>query len=105
MKKALHVKSYEVLLVVDGLHVKDVLAFEKHLKKEGLLKIENEAFAYLGKATLSLMHTRAFLFGTLKQAMNLSSTKNLSFTCLLGENPLEKYIFSQKDKTFKEILE
>lgn len=105
MKKDLHVKSYEVLLVVDGLHVKDVIAFEKHLKKEGLLGVENEPFAYLGKATLSLMHTRAFLFETLKTAMKLSSTKELSFTCLLGENSLEKYFFSQKDKTFKEILE
>lgn len=101
--KSLHVKKYEVVLVIDGLHVKNIEPFEKHLKKEGFLRVENEEFAYVGKGTLSLMHTRAFIFETLKQAMKLSSTNELMLSCLMGGNPLEYYFFDNKEEVFKEI--
>lgn len=103
-KKALHV-SYDVLLVISGLHVnaKTLEIFEKHLKKEGFLKIENEEFAYIGKASLSLMHTRAFIFDILKKAMQLSKIDQLSFICQLGNNPFESYIYDRSIKSFQKI--
>lgn len=105
MKKTLHVNKYEVVLVLQGLHVKSIDTFEKHLKKEGFSKIENEEFAYIGYATLSLMHTRAFIFDTLKNAMKLTGIKNLSFIAQMGENPLETYKYCEKDSNFQEIRE
>lgn len=96
--------DYEVLLVVESLHVKDKEAFEKHLKKEGFLAINGEEFAYQGKANLPLMNTRAYIFSVLKKAMELSNTKTCAFICSLGENPLEKYKYDEKIENFNEVI-
>lgn len=95
--------KYEVLLVVDGLHVKDKIAFEKHLKKEGFLPIDREEFAYQGEANLPIMNTRAYIFDVLKKALTLSKTKTCTFVCQIGENPLENYIYNEDTKNFDEV--
>lgn len=94
-------ENYEILLVVDRVNEREV--FEKHLKKEGFLPIENEELAYKGEANLPIMNTRAYIFDVLKKALKLSNTKTCTFICQLGGNPLEKYAFSKDDKNFKEI--
>lgn len=96
-------EKYEVLLVIDGVHEKD--SFEKHLKKEGFIPIENENFAYVGEANLPLFNTRAYIFDVLKKALTLSNTKSCTFICKLGENPFEKYIFDESRKNFNQIFD
>lgn len=94
--------KYEVIVVVSG-DINNKNEFEKYLKKEGFSNIENEEFAYQAFATLPLMNTRAFIFGVLKKALELSKTPTCQFICQLGENKLEKYIYDEKIKNFKEL--
>ncbi len=90
--------DYEILLVLEAVENKQI--FEKHLIKEGFKKIENEPFAYSAKANLPLMNTRAYIFGVLKEAMELSKNDSCRFICQLGNNEFECYKYDENLKTF-----
>lgn len=84
--------EYEVILVVKA--VNDKASFEKSLKKEGFSPIDGEEFAYMGKAHLPLMNTRAFIFDVLSKAVSKDELVDFSFVCQLGENTMEKYRYA-----------
>jgi len=61
-------KEYDVLIVVEVKNLIDKESFDKYLKKEGLVEIEGEKFAYKGVSSTPIFHTRAFLEDTFKKA-------------------------------------
>ena len=94
-------KEYDVLVVVEVKNLEDKVAFDKYLKKEGLVEIDGEEFAYKGVSSTPLFHTRAFLEDTFKKA--LKKGKNFdSFKMIvqLGENPLEIYKYNKEKESF-----
>ena len=98
-------KEYEVLVVVEVENLKDKVAFDKYLKKEGLVEIEGEEFAYKGVSSTPLFHTRAFLEDTFKKALKKALKKgknfdNFKMIVQLGENPLEVYKYNKEKESF-----
>ncbi|WP_320036181.1 hypothetical protein [Halarcobacter sp.] len=90
-----------VLLEVEGLE--DKQRFEKHVKKEGFVVVEDEEFVYTGKSTTSLFATKAFILEVFKVALQKQEFKgkaNLVF--LLNELPYPPYYYDLNTKEFEE---
>ena len=94
-------KEYDVLVVVEVENLKDKAAFDKYLKKEGLVEIEGEEFAYKGVSTTPLFNTRAFLEDVFKKALKKGKNfDNFKMVVQLGDNPLEIYKYNKETKSF-----
>lgn len=93
-----------VLLEVDGLEDKE--RFEKHVKKEGFIAVENENFVYTGKSTTSLFATKAYILEVFKvglQKQDFKGKANLIF--LLNEMPYPAYYFDLNTNEFELVKE
>jgi serine kinase of HPr protein (carbohydrate metabolism regulator) len=94
-------KEYDVLVVVEVKNLEDKKAFDKYLKKEGLLEIEGEEYAYKGVSSTPLFNTRAFLEDTFKKALKKAGNfDEFKMVVQLGENPLEVYRYNKEKKSF-----
>jgi hypothetical protein len=93
----------EVLLVieVEGLEDKDV--FEKHLKKEGFEPVEDEAFAYHGQTTTSLMNTETFILHVTKEALKQAGFFTCKVIFQVGKNPMKAFVLDKKEKDFTQV--
>lgn len=94
----------EVILIVDALNLQNKEVFEKHLKKEGIIPIEGEDFAYSGKTTTSLVHTQTFILHVCKEALSKSGYESAKIMFQIGENPMEAYVYDHGNKDFKKIM-
>ncbi len=94
-------KEYDVLVVVEVENLEDKAAFDKYLKREGLVEIEGEEFAYKGVSATPLFNTRAFLEDVFKKALKKGKGfDNFKMIVQLGENPLEIYKYNKETKSF-----
>lgn len=94
-------KEYDVLVVVEVKNLEDKKAFDKYLKKEGLIEIEGEEYAYKGVSSTPLFNTRAFLEDTFKKALKKGGNfDEFKMVVQLGENPLEVYKYNKETKSF-----
>ncbi len=94
-------KEYDVLVVVDVEKLKDKKVFDKYLRREGLKEVDGEEFAYLGKSSTPLFHTRAFIHDTLKKALKkVGDFKRCHIVIQLGENPPEGYRYDKEREEF-----
>lgn len=94
----------EVIVVVEILEKKDVTNiedYEKYIKKEGFVKIEEGA--YQGYGTTGIMNIRAFIFGVFSKSFELGGFKKCKLICQIGKNPLEAYFYEEKKIYFSEI--
>lgn len=92
-----------VILVMDveGLENKDL--FEKHLKKEGLTPVPNEAFVYEGDTTTHLFSTRAFLLEVVEKGLKKSGFLTCKMMFQVGNNPMETYAFDMLENAFVNV--
>ncbi len=93
----------KVLLIVEVEGLRDKIAFEKHLKKEGLTPISNEDFTYEGDTTTHLFSTRAFIHEVVKKGLEKSGFLTCKIIFQVGENPLEAYRFDTLQDSFVEV--
>lgn len=94
-------KEYDVLVVVEVENLEDKEAFDKYLKKEGLVEIDSEEFAYKGISSTPLFNTRAFLEDVLKKALKKGkSFDSFKMIVQLGDNPLEVYKYNKEKESF-----
>ena len=93
----------KVILIVEAEGLKDKMAFEKHLKKEGFTPVENEEFAYDGDTTTHLFSTRAFIHEVVEKGLKTSGFLTCRIIFQVGENPLEAYRFDTLQDSFVEV--
>ncbi|XOB62818.1 hypothetical protein ACMC56_03180 [Campylobacterota bacterium DY0563] len=90
-----------VLLEIEGLE--DKQRFEKHVKREGFIVVEDEDFVYTAKSTTTLFSTKAYILEVFKVALQKQEFKgkaNLVF--LLNELPYPPYYYDLNTKEFEE---
>ena len=92
-----------VVLIVDVEGLNDKVVFEKHLKKEGITPIVDENFAYEGDTTTHMFSTRAFILEVVEKGLKKSGFTSCKIMFQVGENPMEAYLFSQKNDTFEQV--
>ncbi|QKF73957.1 hypothetical protein AFAEC_1805 [Aliarcobacter faecis] len=88
-----------VLLEVDGLQDRE--KFEKHIKKEGFIKVENEDFVYTGNSTTTTMATKAYILEVFKKGLQKSGFQDASIVFLLNETPYPPYIWDKNTNDFE----
>jgi len=95
--------EYDVLVVLDVEALEDKVSFDKHLRREGLKEIEGEEFAYQGKASTPIFHTRAFVQDAVKKALKKGKGfQECKMMMWLGENPPESFLFDKDREEFRE---
>jgi len=96
--------EYDVLVVVEVKNLKDKESFDKHLRREGLKEVENEEFAYMGKASTPLLNTMAFVQDAVKKALKKGKDfDECKMAMWLGESEPKSFVYDKKDSEFKEI--
>jgi hypothetical protein len=88
-----------VLLDVVGLEDRD--KFEKHVKKEGFIKVENEDFVYTGNSTTTTFATKAYILEVFKKGLQKSGFETASLVFLLNETPYPPYIYDKNTNDFE----
>ncbi|WP_321468790.1 hypothetical protein [Halarcobacter sp.] len=90
-----------VLLEIEGLEEKQ--RFEKHVKREGFVVVEDEEFVYTAKSTTSLFSTKAYILEVFKVALQKQDFKgNANLVFLLNEIPYNPYYYDLDTKEFEE---
>lgn len=95
-------EQIELLVLLEITGLEDRPRFEKHVKREGFVAVENENFVYTGKSTTTLFSTKAFILEVFREALNKQDFKgsaNLVF--LLNEMPYPAYYYDQNTKEFE----
>lgn len=90
----------KVILIVDVIGLEDKVLFEKHLKKEGFVPIEDEECAYEGDTTTHLENTKAYILDVVTKGLKKSDFDTCKIIFQVGENPMEAYVFNKKDDGF-----
>ena len=90
----------KVILIVDVTGLIDKVLFEKHLKKEGFLPIEDEESAYEGETTTHLENTRTYILDVVTEGLKKTDFNTCKIIFQVGENPMEAYVFNKKDDGF-----
>jgi len=92
-----------VLLEVKGLQ--NIEKFEKHLKKEGFKKIENEEFVYAGNSTTITFATKAYILEVFKKALQKSGFDSANLVFLLNETTYPPYYYDKNTNSFELVKE
>ncbi|RBQ28228.1 hypothetical protein [Aliarcobacter vitoriensis] len=92
-----------VLLEVEGLENKDI--FEKHIKKEGFSKVENEDFVYTGNSTTTTFSTKAYILEVFKKGLQKSGFDSANLIFLLNETPYPAYYYDKDTNDFELVKE
>ena len=92
----------KVVLIVDVQNIVDKDIFEKHLKREGLKKVDNEDFAYEGEAHTHIFNTRAYILDVVSKGLSKTNFDNCKIIFQIGENPIEAYIYEKMKKEFRQ---
>ncbi len=90
----------KVVLVVDISGLEDVEIFNKHLKREGFIEIEDESFAYEGEAHTHLFNTRAYILEVVSKGLKKTNFDDCKIIFQIGENPMEIYVYAKDKKDF-----
>lgn len=90
----------DVILITQVENLGDRDIFEKHLKKEGFLPIENESFAYQGSTTTSLMHTETFILHIVKDALNQARFSTCKLIFQVGNNEMKAFMIEKNQEEF-----
>ena len=61
------------------------------------------AFAYEGDTTTHMFSTRAFILEVVEKGLKKSGFASCKIMFQVGENPMEAYLFSQKNDTFEQV--
>ena len=93
--------TIDVLVLLDVVGLEDRDKFEKHVKKEGFIKVENEDFVYTGNSTTTTFATKAYILEVLKKVYKKVVLKLLLWFFLLNETPYPPYIYDKNTNDFE----
>lgn len=92
----------ELILVVDVQGLEDTEMFNKHLKKEGFIKVEEEEFVYTATSNTTTFSTKAYILEVVKVGLNKSGFKECKLIFQLDELPWQAYKFDHSTNDFEE---
>ncbi|MGJ0289934.1 hypothetical protein NG749_06305 [Aliarcobacter cryaerophilus] len=93
--------TIDVLVLLDVVGLEDIDKFEKHVKKEGFIKVENEDFVYTGNSTTTTFATKAYILEVFKKGLQKSGFEDASLVFLLNETPYPPYIYDKNTNDFE----
>ena len=93
--------TIDVLVLLDVVGLEDRDKFEKHVKKEGFIKVENEDFVYTGNSTTTTFATKAYILEVFKKGLQKSGFEAASLVFLLNETPYPIYIYDKNTNDFE----
>ena len=96
--------TIDVLVLLDVVGLEDRDKFEKHVKKEGFIKVENEDFVYTGNSTTTTFATKAYILEVFKKGLQKNVFNDANLIFLLNETPYPAYYYDKETNDF-ELLE
>ena len=93
--------TIDVLVLLDVVGLEDRDKFEKHVKKEGFIKVPNEDFVYTGNSTTTTFATKAYILEVFKKGLQKSGFETTSLVFLLNETPYPPYIYDKNTNDFE----
>ncbi|MGJ0298903.1 hypothetical protein NG744_08130 [Aliarcobacter cryaerophilus] len=93
--------TIDVLVLLDVVGLEDIDRFEKHVKKEGFIKVENEDFVYTGNSTTTTFATKAYILEVFKKGLQKSGFETASLVFLLNETPYPPYKYDKNTNDFE----
>jgi len=95
--------TIDVLVLLDVVGLQDISRFEKHVKKEGFKKVEEEGFVYTGHSTTTTMATKAYILEVFKKGLQKSGFTSASLVFLLNEIAYPTYVYDKNSEDFEMI--
>ncbi|PLY07905.1 MAG: hypothetical protein C0625_04155 [Arcobacter sp.] len=90
----------EVLVLLDVEALEDKEKFEKHVKREGFIVVEEEEFVYTAKSSTTMFSTKAYILEVFKKGLQKTNFESANLVFLLNETPYPPYYY---DKTINEF--
>ncbi len=92
----------ELLVILDVTGLKDKEIFEKHVMKEGFIKVPEEEFVYTAKSTTTTFATKAYILEVFKKGLQKTEFESCNMVFLLNETPYPPYVYDKKTNDFEE---
>lgn len=92
----------ELLVILDVIGLKDKEIFEKHVIKEGFIKVPNEEFVYTAKSTTTTFSTKAYILEVFKKGLQKTEFESCNMVFLLNETPYPPYVYDKSTNDFEE---
>lgn len=96
-------QDIELLVILDVVGLKDKEIFEKHVMKEGFLKVPQEEFVYTAKSTTTTFSTKAYILEVFKKGLQKTSFDSCNMVFLLNETPYPPYVYDKNTNNFEEV--
>ena len=93
--------TIDVLVLLDVVGLEDRDKFEKHVKKEGFIKVPNEDFVYTGNSTTTTFATKAYILEVFKKGLQKNVFNDANLIFLLNETPYPTYYFDKNTNDFE----
>ena len=94
------IEQMDVLVLLDVIGLEDKVKFEKHVKREGFVVVEEEEFVYTAKSSTTMFSTKAYILEVFKKGLQKTDFQSANLVFLLNETPYPPYYY---DKTTKEF--
>jgi len=91
----------ELLVILDVIGLKDKEIFEKHVIKEGFIKVPNEEFVYTAKSTTTTFSTKAYILEVFKKGLQKTEFESCNMVFLLNETPYPAYVYDKSTNDFE----
>jgi len=95
-------QDIELLVILDVTGLKDKEIFEKHVIKEGFIKVPNEEFVYTAKSTTTTFATKAYILEVFKKGLQKTHFESCNMVFLLNETPYPAYVYDKTTHAFEE---
>lgn len=92
----------ELLVILDVIGLKDKEIFEKHVIKEGFIKVPEEEFVYTAKSTTTTFSTKAYILEVFKKGLQKTEFESCNMVFLLNETPYPAYVYDKSTNDFEE---
>jgi hypothetical protein len=92
----------ELLVILDVIGLKDKEIFEKHVIKEGFIKVPDEEFVYTAKSTTTTFSTKAYILEVFKKGLQKTEFESCNMVFLLNETPYPAYVYDKSTNDFEE---
>ncbi|AXK49410.1 hypothetical protein CRU87_04885 [Aliarcobacter trophiarum LMG 25534] len=93
--------TIDVLVLLDVVGIVDKDRFEKHVKKEGFIRVENEEFTYTGNSTTTTFATKAYILEVFKKGLQKAGFDSANLVFLLNETPYPAYYYDKTTNDFE----
>lgn len=91
----------ELLVILDVIGLKDKEIFEKHVIKEGFIKVPEEEFVYTAKSTTTTFSTKAYILEVFKKGLQKTEFESCNMVFLLNETPYPAYVYDKSTNDFE----